>query len=205
LGLFGYGNPFHNDELVDSDNLITRDEMGENPGFNELGPTEVAPIAGDTSDDDGQALDDAFTPNPQGILGADVNDTVDSDDVPGPDAPPATRPNRAVATPFGHTVELTDQDKPEDVADETTRILQARVLLTGNDPQMLFPRDPNRKHLWFVGDDDFQIGSSKSECYAAGLWPAGLGVVLDEHTGALWVYNTTAASGSYVKAWAVTS
>lgn len=201
--MFGsFKNPFHNGDLVNSDNLITKDEQGQNPGYDEKGPVEAPALAGDHSDDDGQALDDLLAPQPQGI--SDVTgDALDVADAA--DSPTVTPPNRVVSSPFGHRIELSDDDTPDNVADETTRILQARVPIgAGYDPQLLFPRDANRLHLVITGDDDFQWGNSKSDVYAPGYFPGGFGLVLDKHTGAVWVYNPTAATGSYVKAWCVT-
>lgn len=199
---------FHSPHLVDADNVIERDAAGENPGYDELGPTGTVPLAGDTSDDDGQALDDLFTPQPQGIDGIDgVDDAAIADPE---DAAVLTSPRRVVPSPFGHRIELTDDITDVHDTDETTRILQARIPIgSGYDPQLLFPRDPNRLHLVITGDDDFQWGNSKSDVYAPGRFPGGLGLVLDKHTGAVWVYGgsiggTAAATGSYVQAWCVT-
>lgn len=195
-------NHFHNDDLTDVDNVITRDENGEDPGFNELGPTSAGPLAGDHSDDDGQALDDLFIPQPQGIadVTGDALDVADAED-----SPTVTSPRRLVNSPFGHRLEITDDDAPTNVADETTRILQARVPIgPGFDPALLFPRDPYRVHMVVTATDAYQWGNAKSDVYAPGTIPASFPLILDKHTGAVWVYNPTAAPGSYVTGWCVT-
>jgi hypothetical protein len=215
--VFGLSNPFHNEDLVDSDSILTRDENGEDPAFNQLGPTGSVELAGDHEDDDGSAQDDKLIPNPQGILGNDGIEHGEEDDPANTGngdqlgVPVLSAPTRAVAVPFGHAVELTDQDQPSDVQDETTRILNYRVPIGVNgsatfDPQMLFPPDPNRQHLILYFDDTCQWGNTKTDVSATmtGGFPGGLGLVLDKHTGAVWVYSSTAASGSYAYAWAVT-
>ena len=207
--MFGVSTLFDSNDLVSDDNLVTRDENGEDPGYDAKGPTGRADLAGDTSDDDGQALDDYLTPNPQGILGIDPNDSHVPSDIDNfgavDDAPTMTATERIVATPFAIPVSLTDQDEPENIAVVVTRVIRARIPIgAGYDPQMLLPRDPNRVHLILVGDDDFQFGSAKSDVYEAGNFPGSLGMVLDKHTGPVWAYNPNAAAGSYVKCWAVT-
>lgn len=212
--MFGLSNPFHNEDLVDADNVITKDENGEDPAYNQLGPTGAETLAGDWTDDDGQAIDDLFTPNPNGILGNDGISHADEDDPANPLAhdgdpqgtPTLGAPKRSVPVPFGHRPELTDQDKPVDVADETSRILIARLPIgSAYPPAMLLPRDPNRVHLVLTFDDTCQWGGDNSSVYTAGGFPGGLALVLDKHTGSVWVYGSTAASGSYAYAWAVTS
>lgn len=65
-------------------------------------------------------------------------------------------------------------------------------------------RDGNRKHLVLYFDDTCQWGSEKGDVYTAGGFPGGFGLVLDKHTGPVWVYSTTAAAGSYASAWVIT-
>jgi len=170
------------------------------------GGPEVAPdLAGNTSDDDGQALDDMLTPQPEGMLGADDMGShgfpiVDDVPVDGFDAP-------------DYTVMVDDSDLTKA---QTTRILTGRVSFASTDPSMVLPDDPNRIALFIWLDAAAFIASQKSDAGAGAVSASGAGLVppcganstgiipMDGHTGGLWVAAQAADSTKYLHYLAIT-
>lgn len=136
--------------------------------------------AGDSKDDDGQAIDDYFTPNPNGpnvrevlqrMPGFSVDDT-------------APKVSRVLTMSYS--------------------------LLAASDPIQLLPADANRKSLVIIAQsttaaDQVKIAGQKSDVYGAGNWPMNLLYRSPGWTGAIWVYAPAAVGTVTVSFWSVTS
>ena len=169
------------------------------------GPEVAAPLAGNTSDDDGQALDDMLMPQPEGVLGADDMDSHGFpivDDIPtdGFDAPD-----------YGAMLDASDL-----VKSATTRILTGRVSFASTDPSPVLPDDPNRTALRIWLDSAAYVASGKSDAGAGAVSPSGAGLIppcgtnsngivnMDGHTGPVWVAAAIADATKYLHYLAIT-
>ena len=169
------------------------------------GPEEATPLAGSTTDDDGQALDDILTPQPEGMLGADdmgshgfpIVDDVPEDGFEAPD----------------YTAMIDDSDLTKSA---TTRILTGRVSFASTDPSMVLPDDPNRCALRIWLDTAAYVASGKSDAGAGAVSPSGAGLMppcgansngivnMDGHTGPVWVAAAAADATKYLHYLAIT-
>lgn len=136
----------------------------------ELNPAPLGPLSGDYKDDDSAVYEADFEAAPHG------------------------------------PVKQSGVPAPVKEIKRSTRILHRSVTVgAGADPLMLFPADVNRRSLIIqpigTGTAEFVIASSKSDCYSGAQFHSdfsGIGVSFDlsGHTGALWVYSTSANATS---------
>jgi len=165
-------------------------ETPETDGYNALGPVEARPLAGDTSDDDAQYVEEILTPRSDGVvIGPEDLDTFDDEFV---DAYDWTR----------------DGPKP------TTRIISGTTVLiagaTGGSlgsPIMILPADPNRVSLRFrttAGAPDIRWSDELQTCYSAGMHADTDQPVDIAHTGALWILPISDDPTAYVHYHSVT-
>lgn len=120
------------------------------------------PLAGDHSDDDGQALDDYFEAGPQApIVYSDGDGYADN------------RP--------AHTRMIV-----------RSYVLTSANGVNPPDPVMILPADANRLELFIESSSEtLTIASDKSDCYYPGaIMRGGRQVYSQCHTGAVWVYTT---------------
>ena len=147
---------------------------------------EPAPtIAGDTADDDAEYIDWILLPNPDGFT-----------------------PFEEMVAPNLYGDESLKDRKPQ------TKLFQATVPVGTYsgviyDPVMLFPADSDRTELVLRAVSSvastWRFGSDKQSCYTAASLPTtDPALVLQCHTGPVWVYSPDAVNGFVVNGWAVT-
>lgn len=144
------------------------------PDDTSVATPEDPAIEGNTVDDDGGYFDDLFTPgtDPYAVLLTDgIEDDVVSD-----------------ATIYAPP--------------KTTRVIPGMAnvpLAAGYDPVMILAADPNRKNLVLWGTGSFRWSSEKNLAIYAGDWDGSTRtLILENHTGAVWVAPASTATSTVI-------
>lgn len=147
---------------------------------NVLAPQPFAALAGNPADDDGEALDDQFVPNPDKAL------------------------------PFNGIASESREYEAESIPVITRILSRAITIgmmsdgVTIADPVQVFPADAQRKELHVQTSANVAIGSDKSDVYNNAYLAPNTLFTSTEHTGAVWIAAPTASGPVIVTVWVVT-
>jgi hypothetical protein len=159
--------------------MLVMDELNPPMIPEVLDPKPFAALAGDHSDDDGQALDDYFMPNPGGPVSYD---TLLNDE--GPTLPATTR-----------------------LLSRSLR-LQPNADGSQSDAVQLLPADPNRTtcliYVTVTTAGELRFGSDKTDCLFGPSLLTGVTFDISGHTGAVWAVHLGLTGTSDVRLVTVT-